>query len=170
MAYVSLNDTSLKRRENGTTNKLRESKLMQNERFDLRKGMYGNVYEITDHERKVFYRQDQPIFEQLGLLDEGLPRYCDYCKEFCKEIEMVNYTLVYEMVVRPHTDPTIKRDERNITYASCSNCIELAEEVPSDFLKGYLYKVYKGEKLIWKRNYLHYNGKLTMPWTAIQEG
>lgn len=168
MAYVSLNDSSIKRRENSTTKQIRESKLAQNERFDLRKGMYGNVYEITDHERKIFYRQDQPIFEQLGLLDDKLPRYCDYCKSFCDEVKPVKYELVYEVIVRPNTNPVIKRDKRSITYASCSDCVETAEsEVPKSLLKGYLYEVYRENKLIWKRNYLHYNGKLKMPWTAI---
>lgn len=168
MAYVSLNNSSLKMRESGISKRIREDKLAQNERFELRKSIYGNVYLIIDHERKVFYRQDKPIFEQLDLLDDNLPRYCDYCKSYCDEIDLIEYELVYEMIVRPMTNPTIKKEKRKVTYATCPDCMEKSKKfIPQELLKGYLYEVYRNGELAWKRHYLHYNGKLTMPWTAI---
>lgn len=50
MAYENLNLQGSNRRESGISKRIREEKLDAGERFEFRRGMYGNVYEIIDHE------------------------------------------------------------------------------------------------------------------------
>lgn len=167
MVYKSLNPGLPNAKDpNQSTQQMINMKLETGERYEFKKGMFGNVYEIVDHKRKVYYRQDREIIEQLNLLDEPLPRYCDFCEKVVDEIKPVEYTAVYEMIVRPNTDPTIKRDERKIIFASCREC-ESEVIIPEKILSGYIVELYREGKLIWKRSLLHYNGKLTMPWSAI---
>lgn len=150
MAYISLNDNLPNIRESGISKRIREEKLELGNRFEFKKGMYGNVHSIVDHERKVYYRQDRPIKEQLNLLDDALPRYCDYCNTQCDNITLINYKLVYEMIVRPKTRPTLKRDEQSVVYASCGDCGKRVNEIPEHFLSGYIKEIHKNGKLIWE--------------------
>lgn len=166
MVYTPLNRGLPNRRENGISKRIREEKLMNNERYELQKGMYGNVYQIDDHERKLYYRQDMKIIEQLDLLDEPLPRYCDFCKTMVDEITTVRYKAVYEMIVRPHTNPEIKSDERMIRYAACDCCINKTV-VPKQIISGHIVELYQEDKLIWKRGYLHCDGEIKLRWDAI---
>ena len=153
-------------RETPQFKKRRIEALENGRRYEFYKSMFGNVHTILDHKRKVYYRQDMKIIEQLDLLDEPLPRYCDFCEQTVENIIPITYTAVYEMIVRPNTDPTIKRDERKIIFASCREC-QNKKVIPESILKGYIVELYRENELIWKRSLLHYNGKLTMPWSAI---
>lgn len=151
MAYISLNDNLPNVRENSISKRIRLERLEAGDRFDFKRSEFGNVYQITDHKRKVYYRQDRPIKEQLNLLDGALPRYCDYCDTQCDEITLISYKLVYEMIVRPKTNPTLKRDSVAIKYASCGNCGQRVNRIPEQFLSGYIKEIYKDGELIWEK-------------------
>lgn len=150
MAYENLNLQGLNRRENGISKRIREEKLVAGERFEFRRGMYGNVYEVIDHERKVFYRQDRELREQTDLFSSPLPRYCDYCKKVCESIKPVVYQLTFEMIVRPKTNPTKKRETVQVAYASCGSCGDKLEKVPKAFLAVAVKEIHRDGKLIWK--------------------
>lgn len=150
MAYTSLNFKNLIMRENSTSKRIRKEKLAAGIRYEYHRGMYGNVYQITDHKRKVFYRQDRKIREQLDLFDERLPRWCDYCNQQCEAITLVEYELVYEMTVRPLTHPEVKRDSVKVSFAACPLCGRTENKnIPKAFLQGYLVELYEDGKLAW---------------------
>lgn len=166
MVYKPLNPNLPNLRETPQFKKRRIENLETGRRYEFYKSMFGNVHTILDHKRKVYYRQDMKIIEQLDLLDEPLPRYCDFCEKVVDEIIQVKYTAVYEMIVRPYVDPEIKRDSRKIVFSSCNKC-KRKNIVPERILSGYIVELYREGSLIWKRPFLHYNGEIKMPWTAI---
>ncbi|EPD80527.1 hypothetical protein HMPREF1207_05633 [Paenibacillus sp. HGH0039] len=62
MVYVSLNG-------HRNTPEVNRKWIHRDTRYTLLRGMYGNVYEIIDHDRKVRYRQDHPIVDPGDLFD-----------------------------------------------------------------------------------------------------
>lgn len=168
MVYKPLNAGLPNKKETSISKRIREQRLANNDRYEYQKSMYGNVHTIIDHRNKYYYRQDQEIIEQLNLLDEYLPRYCDYCKSDCDEITLVDYELSYEMVVRPKTNPELKRDTQIIKYASCDECLEtISVFVPPELKSGYVIEIRQGNQSIWKSGLLYYDNKLRKPYGSI---
>lgn len=155
-------------RETPQFRRRRKQLLESGKRYEFQKSMFGNVHTIKDHKRKLYYRQDRDITEQLSLLDEPLPRYCDYCKSDCESITLMEYTLVYEMIVRRLRDPKVNRDKQKVFYASCDDCLSVVDnKIPDEFKKGYLVEIWLNNKRIWKSGFLHCDGKLRKPWGVI---
>lgn len=168
MVYTPLNEGLPNKRETSISKRLRQQRLDQGNRYEYQKSMYGNVHTIIDHKRKYYYRQDMPIKEQLDLLDEPLPRYCDYCKSDCQRITLIEYELVYEMVIRPMIDPEIKRDSQKVKYASCDDCLPNARGfIPDQLKSGYVVEIWQDKELIWKSGLLVCDGKIRRPFGAI---
>jgi|GEM_PF-5783000 len=93
------------------------------QRWEFRRGMYGNTYEVVDHENFRWYRQDRPVHNQGDLFEGTLPFCCDYCRQIVDEIDHVNYEMIYEMKVRPKL-PTAawSRSLIPLKYARCVAC------------------------------------------------
>ena len=166
MAYKPLNSGLPNKRESAISKRIAKQKVLEGERFEKQRGIYGNIHTIIDHDRKVYYRQDMDIVEQLDLLESPLPRYCDYCQKEVKRVTQVQYTAVYEMIVRPKTNPEVKRDKQEIIFAACRDC-EVKEIVPKTIIKGYITELYRDGKKVWEKPFLHYDGKIRMPYTSI---
>ncbi|MDH6372768.1 hypothetical protein M2444_004597 [Paenibacillus sp. PastF-3] len=92
-------------------------------RWEFVRGMYGNVYEVIDHERFNWYRQDRPVDGQGDIFDGFLPFQCDYCRKVVESIKHVQYKANYWYYVRPNK-PTAewKQSTVEVKYSSCEAC------------------------------------------------
>jgi hypothetical protein len=145
MVYVSLNG-------HRNTREVKRSWSRQKERYELLRGMYGNVYEIRDHHRKVEYRQDHPIVDPGDLFDpEALYLHCDYCQQRVQKIRLVRYRLVYDYLTRPQTNPEWKKSVFLVSYACCPGCSPSQYPIPEELKAYHLIELYKDDQLIYSQ-------------------
>lgn len=152
MAYVSLNP-SIKQnvRTDPRAKKRAAEKIKAGERWEFVEGMFGNVYEVKDHERMRYYRQDRPVHNQGDLFEGHLPFACDYCRQIVGEISPVRYTAVYEMLVRPNTNPAWRIDKLDIIFSCCDSCKNGPLPIPPKMIGYHLTELYQDGRLIFKQ-------------------
>lgn len=154
MGYASHNVNS-KRNIRLTTpiKKKRERMLKNKDRWEFNKTMYGNVYQIVDHERMLYYRQDREVDPSGDLFDGYLPFYCDYCNLIVDRIERINYTLVSESLVRAKSNPEWRKSKVDVKFACCDECKKRTLPIPAGLLTTYyLIELYKDGEMIYTQN------------------
>lgn len=114
------------------------------QRWEFVKGMYGNVYEVIDHERFRWYRQDRAVDGQVDLFEGALPFHCDYCHNVVDSISLVDYKAIYWYLTNPklpsrHWKQTIF----HVKYACCDNCNPNSYPIPKDLIGYHLTELYQ---------------------------
>ncbi|MNW32213.1 hypothetical protein D3C74_91520 [compost metagenome] len=113
-------------------------------RWEFIRGMYGNFYQVVDHERFRWYRQDLPVNEQIDLFDGPLPFKCDYCHEIVNHIRHVTYKCVYWYLTRPkQPGEQWKQNLFDIKYACCDDCNPCDLPVPKDLIGYHMAELYQ---------------------------
>jgi len=131
----------------------RERQLKNGERWEFVRGMYGNVYEIVDHERMIWYRQDLPVNLAGDLFEGHFIFYCDYCQQIVPHIRNVDYEMTFEMLTRPNTYPKWHRNQIHVYFSVCENCDTLKFLPFPDELIGYhLTELKEDGKIVFKQN------------------
>lgn len=120
------------------------------QRWEFVRGMYGNVYEVVDHERFRWYRQDHPIDGQGDLFEGFLPLQCDYCGSITDNVKLVHYHSVYWFKVRPKL-PTAewKQSFVDVKFCCCEACQYGPVPIPSGLIGYYMTELYQDGKLIY---------------------
>lgn len=131
--------------------KKRDRRLKSGGRWEFHRSMYGNVCEIIDHERMIFYRQDLVVDPEGDLFNGYLPFFCDYCQDIVSERIRIKYTLVFEMLVRPHTNPEWKVSTQTVYFACCNQCIEKELPIPEKLIGYHLTKLYQDDLLVFSQ-------------------
>ncbi|QHW35806.1 hypothetical protein GZH47_33480 (plasmid) [Paenibacillus rhizovicinus] len=138
MGYVCLNDFH-KVRTDGRAMRRRAAHLDAGDRYEFRESLHGFIYEVVDHERMVFYRQDRPVFNQGDLFEGFLPFMCDYCKQVVYSTYLVPYRLKFEMLTRPFTDrPEWKSSYLDIKFSCCNACHNGPLPIPEKLIGHHL--------------------------------
>ncbi|WP_165980003.1 hypothetical protein [Paenibacillus dendritiformis] len=121
------------------------------ERWDFRRGMYGNVYEVYDHERFRWYRQDRPIDGQGDLFEGFLPLMCDYCGRIVSNnVKLVHYHSVSWFYVRPkQPNAEWKQSFVDVKFCCCEACQHGPLPFPKELIGYHMTELYQDEKLIY---------------------
>lgn len=127
-------------------------KVVAGERWEFIRGMYGNVYEVVDHDRFRWYRQDRSVEGQGDLFEGFLPFKCDYCQQVVDRIGQIQYTGVYWYYVRPNL-PTAewKQSYVDVKYACCSTCCSGPLPVPKELIGYHMTELYQDGRLIFQQ-------------------
>lgn len=154
MPYVSMNrDMKLNVRVDARARRRAAEKVKSGNRWEFVKGMYGNVYEVVDHERLRWYRQDRPVDGQGDLFDGFLPFMCDYCGQVVNEIKRVRYVGVYWYYCRPNL-PSAKwlKSEVEVTFCKCLGCQNGPLPFPKSLIGYHLTELYQDGNLIFSQD------------------
>jgi hypothetical protein len=133
--------------------RIRERRLKEKDRWEYRRSMYGNVVEIIDHERMIFYRQDKQVTLVGDLFDGHLPFYCDYCESTVDNIESVSYELTYEMLNWPNTPKEIwGKSNQVVKFACCNQCKKTNFPVPEGIIGYHVTMIKQDGKLVYTQD------------------
>lgn len=125
-------------------------KVANGERWEFVRGMYGNVYEVIDHEGFRWYRQDRTVDGQGDVFDGYLPFKCDYCKQIVDRVCHVHYKAVYWYYVRPKL-PTAewKQSYIQVKFSRCKACKHGPLPFPWDMVGYHMTELYQNGLLIY---------------------
>lgn len=130
--------------------KRRSSEMLEaGQRWEFVQGMYGNVYEVVDHQLFRWYRQDHPVDGQVDIFDGVLPFKCDYCQQIVDQISSVSYKSIYWYLTRPKLpNAAWKRTELDVKFACCEKCKSGQLPIPKDLIGYHMTVLYQdGSKL-----------------------
>lgn len=151
MPYVCMN-TDLKRNIRADQRAKRRSaeKVASGERWEFVRGMYGNVYEVVDHERLRWYRQDRPIDGQADLFEGFLPLMCDYCGRIVANVKHVHYHSVYWFYARAQLpNAEWKQSFVDVKFCCCDVCQQGPLPIPKGLIGYHMTDLYQDGKLIY---------------------
>lgn len=151
MPYVCMNTNfKLNVRADKRAKQRSAEKVAAGERWEFVRGMYGNVYEVVDHERLRWYRQDQPLDGQYDLFEGFLPLMCDYCGSVVNEISLVHYRSVYWFRVRPKlSSAEWKQSFVDVKFCCCDACQQGPLPIPKGLIGYHLTELYQDGRLIY---------------------
>lgn len=125
-------------------------KVAAGDRWEFVRGMYGNVYEVVDHERFRWYRQDRPVDGQGDVFEGFLPFKCDYCQEIVDTISNVEYKAVYWYYVRPKLpNADWKQSVVRVKFSRCEACKYGPLPFPKKMIGYHMTELYQDEELIY---------------------
>lgn len=151
MPYVCMNkDMKLNVRADQRAKQRSAEMVAAGQRWEFRRGMYGNVYEVYDHERFRWYRQDHPIDGQGDLFEGFLPLICDYCGSITDNVKLVHYRSVYWFKVRPKL-PTAewKRSFVDVKFCCCDKCQHGPLPIPSGMIGYHMTELFQDGRLVY---------------------
>ncbi|NGP56805.1 hypothetical protein FLT15_16490 [Paenibacillus thiaminolyticus] len=151
MPYVCMNpDIKRNIRADQRAKRRSAEKVASGERWEFVRGMYGNVYEVVDHERFRWYRQDRPIDGQGDLFEGFLPLMCDYCGRIVANVKHVQYRCVYWFYARPHLpNAEWKQCYVDVKFCCCDACHHGPLPIPAGLIGYHMTELYQDEKLIY---------------------
>ncbi|MGG3278967.1 hypothetical protein [Paenibacillus solani] len=120
------------------------------ERWEFVRGMYGNVYEIVDHECYRWYRQDRAVDGQGDVFEGYLPFICDYCNQIVDTIDHVEYKANYWYYTKPKL-PNAKwrQNTVQVKFSRCEACKHGPLPFPREMIGYHMTELYQDAKLIY---------------------